>query len=552
MLSLPGARYRICVRAIPVPSPAGAAHIFCMDIPRNRDGIGRYTFGTHRAGPALKTVPALIPGLVPLSPAAQQVLDACRAAGGRPLIVGGSVRDALLGDPSSDVDIEVHGAGMEALQETVPGEKGDHGSFGVLHTVLNGEEFDLALPRRADGTTEDVGLEEAFARRDFTINAMGWDPETGELIDPFGGRSDLEDGVLRHTGESFDRHPVHVLRGIRFAGRYGFDLAPETLQLCRDMAPRYAEIPREKVWGEFQKIAAGAPRPSRSLEALYETGWDGNYPALADVRGVPQDPVWHPEGAVDVHLGLAADAAAAAAVETNLEAGDRTVAVLAALLHDVGKAEHHQLHPDGSITNHGHAEGGVEPAREFLNAIGAPGHIKDKVLPIIREHMCHTGNREKVTHTMVFRLIRRLNEGQRGPTLADWARVVDADLAGRGPGAKPPVGARWLEVAEQIGASSATDPILRGPDLESLGMKKGQEFSWIIRESLDAQDDGVFTDREGALAWAAENRERIIADQRPRWEALQAERRRLSDLKIAKARAEAKAVKQARRAAAGA
>lgn len=523
-----------------------------MDTPRNRDGIGRYTFGTHRTGPALKKAPVIIPGLVPLSPAAHEILDACRTAGGRPLVVGGSVRDALLGDPSSDVDIEVHGADPEALQELVPGEKGDHGSFGVMHTVLDGEEFDLALPRRADGTTNDVGLEEAFARRDFTINAMGWDPETGELIDPFGGREDLEAGVLRHTGETFDQHPVHALRGIRFAGRYGFGLAPETLKLCREMAPSCADIPRAKVWREFEKIAVTTVHPSRSLEALYETGWAENYPALANIRGVAQDPVWHPEGAVDIHLGLAADAAAAAASETVLGDDDRTVAVLAALLHDVGKAEHRQVHPDGSITNHGHDEGGVEPAREFLNAIGAPGHVKDRVLPIIREHMCHAGNAGKVTAKMVYRLIRRLDEGQRGPSLADWARVVDADLAGRGPGAKPPIGAHWLEIAEHLGVSSATAPILRGPDLESLGMKKGQEFAWIIRESLDAQDDGVFTDSEGAVAWAAANRDRIIAEQRPRWEALQAERKRLNELKIAKARANAKAVKQARRAAAAA
>lgn len=520
-----------------------------MDYPRNRDSIGRYAYGTHAPGPQLVTGAAILPDLIPLSPAAQQVLAACRAAGGRPLIVGGSVRDALLGDPPTDVDIEVHGADLEALQDLVPGEKGGHGSFGVLHTVLDGEEFDLALPRRADGTTEDVDLEEAFARRDFTMNAMGWDPGTGELIDPFGGRKDLEDGVLRHTGATFDQHPVHALRGIRFAGRYGFNLAPETLRLCQVMAPQCAEIPRGKVWREFEKIATGAVHPSRSLEALYETGWAANYPALANVRGVAQDPIWHPEGAVDIHLGLAADAAAAAASEARLDEGDRTVAVLAALLHDVGKAEHRQEHPDGSITNHGHDEGGVEPAREFLNSIGAPGHIKDKVLPIIREHMCHAGNASNVTSKMVYRLIRRLDEGQRGPSLADWARVVDADLAGRGPGAKPPIGAHWLEIAETLGVSSATDPILRGPDLESLGMKKGQEFAWIIRESLDAQDDGVFTDHEGALAWAAENRERIISEQRPRWEALQAERRRLNELKIAKAREDARALKQARRAA---
>lgn len=531
-----------------VPAAVHAAHIQGMSTPQNRDNIGRYTYATHAPGPELGAHTEVLAGLIPLSDAAEAVLESCRAAGGRPLIVGGSVRDALLGDPGTDVDIEVHGADPVLLMQLLPGEKGTHGSFGVLHTVVDTEDFDLAIPRRADGSTENVGLAEAFARRDFTVNAMGWDPETGELIDPFGGRADLAAGILRHTSDAFTAEPVHVLRGIRFAGQHGFELAPETLEMCRSMAPLAPAIPREKVWREFQRIAAAAVQPSRSLEALYDTGWAAHYPALANVRGLTQDPVWHPEGAVDIHLGLAADAAAHAAADSGLEEPERTVAVLAALLHDVGKAEHRQVHPDGRITNHEHAEGGVEPAREFLTSIGAPAAVKDKVLPIIREHMCHASNQRKITRTMVHRLIRRLDEGQNGPTLADWARVVDADLAGRGPGAKAPVGALWLEVAETLGPAAGTPPILRGPDLEAAGMKKGLEFGWIIRASLDAQDDGLFTDTAGAMEWVAANAERVIAEQRPIHEALQIQRRKSNDEKIAAARAAAKAAKAAKRA----
>lgn len=501
-----------------------------------------------------------MPGLMQLSPEAWAVLDACREAGGRPLIVGGSVRDALLsletGEavPSKDVDVEVHGITPEALLGALPGNVQEVGaSFGVLTTRLGGQDFDVSVPRRDSKTGDghrgfdieldpDITLEEAFARRDFTMNSMGWDPYSGELIDPFGGSKDLEARILRHTrAETFPDDPLRPLRAAQFSARFDLEIAPDTLELCRSMKDTFVQLPKSRLWKEFDKLVTLGRTPSRGLEALYQTGIAEHFPALADVRGCPQDPVWHPEGAVDVHLGLAADAAAKAAERDGVDPTARRVAVLATLLHDVGKADHSQEGPDGCITSHGHAAGGVAPADGFLAAIGAPNEVREKVLPLIREHMRHVSFRGAPTEAAVRRLMRDLaGDSGNGPRIEDWARVVDADLAGRGPGAKPPVSGPWLDVAATV---SADPPILRGEDLAAAGIPRGQEWGWIVRASLAAQDEGVFSDTAGAVEWAKANREAVTAAEKPRWEAAKARRSAIQKARIGASRAQARAGK---------
>jgi tRNA nucleotidyltransferase (CCA-adding enzyme) len=248
------------------------------------------------------------------------VLDALRAAGGRPLIVGGSVRDALLSRSSGetidpkDIDIEVYGLSRMELWKALPGDVQEFGqSFGVFNTTLNGQDFDVALPRRdnktGDGhrgfvveTDENLDHATAFARRDFTINAMGWDDETGELVDPHGGRADLEAGILRHTSDKFDEDPLRVLRGVQFAGRFDLELAPETAELCREMAPAFDQLHKDGIWKEFHKLTAKGTHISKALQALHAAGWEDHFPGLAATRGVPQDLTWHPEGDVNIHL----------------------------------------------------------------------------------------------------------------------------------------------------------------------------------------------------------------------------------------------------------
>jgi len=373
-----------------------------------------------------------------LAPDVEQVLAAIRGAAGRPMLVGGWVRDALLGTQGKDVDIEVYGlADPDALGAALAGagtvtETGK--SFGVFKVRSGDAEVDVSLPRRESKTGAghrgfavipdgSLGFAHASARRDFTINSIMADPETGEIIDCHGGVEDLHAGILRRTSAAFAEDPLRVPRGVQFAARFGFTMAPETARLCRDLLGSYAELSIERVWGEWEKIGTRGTHISRALAVLRDTWWDTRYPEFAYMHGVAQDPEWHPEGDVWTHVGLAADQGARLADEAGLTGTDRLVIVFAALLHDIGKVTHTQI--GDRITSHGHAEAGVAPAAVFLRSIGCPDAIIERITLLIREHMNCFG---RPTKPAVRRLVRRLVPA----TLAELALVCSADAKGRG------------------------------------------------------------------------------------------------------------------------
>lgn len=503
--------------------------------PRQPRGIpagGEYAPYAHAEGTALQG-PTILPSLIELTPEAQSIIDALRAAGGRPLVVGGSVRDALLardsGKPveSKDIDIEVHGLPVEDVAAAIPGEVNLVGkSFGVFTTRINGQDFDISLPRRDSKTGEghrdfdvelhpDITLEEAFSRRDFTINSMGWDDATGELLDPFNGRADLDARILRHTSDAFDDDPLRVLRGVTFAGRFGMEFAPETAELCRGIAPLYGTLPKERIWKQFHGLAAKGTHISKALQALHDSGWEHHFPGIAATRGVPQEPEWHPEGDVHTHLGMAGDQAAAIARRDGLDEDDTATLVLAAMTHDFGKAHSTVIWSDGRVFAGGHHATGIEPAREFLEQIGAPGEYGKQILPLIDRHMCHTpGGGEEISDSAVRRLLRRLDHANGGPTIQTWARLVEADHAGRGAGAR--VGRNylpdWLAIADRLGNERAVSTtLLKGPHLAEAGIPRGPLWAYIVSMSEDAQDDGEFSDEAGVKAWLAANRTKLVA-----------------------------------------
>lgn len=517
-----------------------------------------------------------IPDLIDLNEETHQVLDALRAAGGRPLIVGGAVRDGLLSRAhggtvdSMDIDIEVYGLSKDKVRKALPGDISEVGqAFGVFITSVNGQDFDVALPRQdnktGDGhrgfvveTDPNMPFEVAFARRDFTMNAMGWDPESGELVDPLGGRADLEAGILRHPSDKFQEDPLRVLRAVQFAGRFNMELAPETAELCREMAPSFHELHKDGVWKQFRKLTTEGTHISKALEALHASGWEQHFPGLAATRGVPQDLRWHPEGDVNVHLGLAGDQAAAIARRDGLGEEDTSTLVLAAITHDFGKAVSTKIKGDGTITSGGHHETGVDPAREFLDQIGAPGRYAEKILPLVREHMCHTpGGGVEVSDSAVRRLLRRLDNAGGGPTLKQWSQLVEADKAGRGEGARHTRNylSDWLEIADRLGNETAiSKTLLKGPHLAEAGIPHGKLWAFIVAQSEEAQDDGAFSDEAGAKEWLATNGDAILTEANRRLQKATAayEKKKAAQDIITKARAavqkaEAKALKAAKR-----
>ena len=462
------------------------------------------------------------PGLVELTPAAQVVVRACVKAGGRPLLIGGGVRDALLGDQHpKDIDIEVYGVSdadqfFEAMAGVGTWSDVVGKSFGVVKVRLGQESFDISLPRRDSkvgdghrGFVIEVGTDmteaEASQRRDFTVNTMGWDPVTEELVDCWGGRADLEKGVLRATSAQFSEDPLRVLRGMQFTARFGWRMDNETVATCTSLRDAFGQLATERVGEEWRKALTKGRHFTAMAGQLKATGWLSHFSELAVLDGLEQEPDWHPEGDVLTHSALAAEAAAKLADEAGLEGDDRFVIVAAALLHDFGKptTTRHEVVAAGTprITSKGHPEAGQAPALAFLRAIDCPERLRQRIVPLVAEHMAATA--VEPTHRAVLRLARRLAPAR----MADWALVVKADRLGRGGLTQ---GAddldRWLQVAKELKVEKVpTERILTGYHLIDAGWKPGREFKDVLAAAIRAQDDGEFVDQAGAIAWFRRN-----------------------------------------------
>ncbi len=450
------------------------------------------------------------------------VLDALQGVG-RPRIVGGAVRDWLLGLEPKDLDFEVGGASFAAIHEVLKplGATDVVGrSFGVIKLRLpSGTEYDISLPRRESKTgaghrgfhvepDPSLGDAEAAARRDFTINALAWDPAARRLIDPHGGEADLRARRLRHTSPAFVEDPLRVLRGMQLAARFDLSLDPATATLCRSISPAYAELPVERVWHEWAKWAEKAQKPSRGLAVLAETGWLAHFPELAALAGCPQDPAWHPEGDVFTHTGHCCDALARDPEWINASPRRRRLLLLATLLHDVGKpaCTTREEKPPGSgrlrWVSPGHEPAGVAPAEAFLRRIGAPHDHAPTISPLVANHMVHHhGGPDGLSPQAIRRLARRLHPA----TLADLAAVMRADSDGRPPLQSPETHAlirRLLERAATLAvADAAPRPLLLGRHLIAAGLAPGPEFKRLLDAAFEAQLDGAFADESGALIW---------------------------------------------------
>lgn len=429
------------------------------------------------------------------------------------MLVGGFVRDLIMGRPaaSKDIDVEVYGLTFAALAEALgrAGRVDEVGkSFGVLKVRAGDADLDVNVPRRERKVsaghrgfdiTPDMGLDfaEASARRDFTMNAILLDPEAGTVIDCHGGLEDITAGVLRHTSAAFAEDPLRVLRAVQFAARFGFRLAPETAALCRSLAGSYGELPVERVWCEIEKIGTRGKDITAALTALEASDWERHFPQIAALHGVEQDPEWHPEGDVWVHSGLAADQAARLADEAGLTGADRFTVVMAALAHDFGKVSNTQR-AAGRIVSHGHAAAGVEPAQAFLRGTGCPEGLIARIVPLVREHMCCTG---RPTKPAVRRLARRLAPA----TMAELVLVCGADRAGRGDPDAPNLALPWLAAAADLKVTERpAKGLLTGDHLIAAGMKPGPPFRPLLAAALEAQDAGEFEDEAGALRWLAQ------------------------------------------------
>ena len=443
------------------------------------------------------------------------------------LAVGGAVRDHLLKNPPDrDVDLEVYGLSYARIAEILRphfrvGLVGQ--AFGVLK--VSGRdgtrrfEIDVSLPRRESkngvghkgfeiDTEPRLSYDEAFARRDFTVNAIGMRRD-GALIDPYNGRADLEKKILRAPSARFKDDPLRVLRGMQFAARFGFTMESRTLEYCREVLDEFPTLSKERIYDEWRKWALRGKYPSMGLDVLKESGWIGAFPELAALVGTPQNPKWHPEGDVWTHTALVCNEARLA-IEKARETGEpfseieQTALMFAALAHDFGKPLTTRRDAEGVIRSHGHAEQGFKPARAFLESMKAPNLTVDMVLPLVREHMV-------VVHHMLGaptpKAVRRLACKLEPASLRLWVALCQSDALGCFPPAAEARTIRfraddWLQTAHEANVvNEKPAQLVNGRDLIPLGVAPGPEMGRILRAAYDAQIDGAFATAAEGLEW---------------------------------------------------
>lgn len=428
-----------------------------------------------------------------------QLAQAIQSAGGRALIVGGWVRDRLVGALSKDIDVEVHSLSADALEGILC----DLGafdavgaSFGVYKFTPHGERsaLDVSLPRREVKTGVGhkafsieidpwAGIEKAASRRDFTLNALAYDPLTNKVLDPFGGTDDLANGILRHTSPAFSEDPLRVLRAMQFCGRFKLKACEDTLSLSYSLSREFVSLSGERVWGEWEKWASKSTEPSMGLHFLYQCGWLIHFPELARMLWCPQDREWHPEGGVWAHTKHVCDAAARIAVRESLSHEDRVVLLMAALLHDVGKPCT-TIWEGGRIKSPGHAEVGRQLARKFFSVMsGVPNHVVDRVCELVGLHMYHLNE-------ITPRVVRRLVHTHLKYNSVDMlALLMEADHSGRPPlpVGMPASAALLRDEVHTYLSNMKPEPLVMGRHLLEKGWKPGVEMGAKLKELYELQ-----------------------------------------------------------------
>ncbi len=449
----------------------------------------------------------------------RSVLEAIRQAGGRPRLVGGCVRDHLLGLPTKDYDVEIGLLSFDALHRVLApfGSTDVIGrSFGVIKLRIGAVEYDFSLPRRESKTgaghrgfhvrpEPELDDASAAARRDFTINSIAYDPFSNRFIDPHGGMQDLKARRLKHTSEAFVEDPLRVLRAMQFAARFDLSLDPSTARLCSSIMDAHKELPVERIWGEWDKWATQSSIPSRALRVLAETNWIKHYPEIANLQGTPQEPEWHPEGDVFVHTQHCLDAMIGHTSWTKRSLNDRRVLSFSVLAHDFGKpSTTAYIERRGFMrwTSHGHEAAGGPFAEYFMHRIGAPRDLHEPVRMLVINHLLHHHQHKPgYSDTQIRRLARRLTPA----TIDDLCDVMKADAWGR-----PPMSASSsLVLIEELQVQAqrlsvrtqGPSPLLLGRHLLAEGLKAGPSFKAILDEAFEAQLDGSFNDESGAISW---------------------------------------------------
>ncbi len=433
-------------------------------------------------------------------PAFRAACDAVRrlkAAGFEAGLVGGSVRDLLLGHVPADFDL-VTTAVPEQLAKLFPGSRSVGASFGVSLIDAGEFRFEAATAREErnylDGRHPELirytdSLECDMVRRDFTINALWYDPVAEVVCDCVGGVADLERGILRTVGapeERFREDYLRMLRAVRFAARLGFVLAPGTRRAIADLAPLAAELAPERIAGELTRMLTG-PAPDRAMRMLLELGLlRAVLPEAADLDGVEQPPQFHPEGDVFTHT---------MEMLRHMVHPDPPLA-WSVLLHDIAKPLTQTVDETGRIRFFGHEEAGALLAGRILDRLRFPTAFRESVVQAVRNHMRFAAVREMRT-AKLRRLLAEPNfslelELHRLDCIAChgflecFVFLLDELAERRRRGEEAALPERWVT----------------GKHLIAAGCRPGPQFGPLLEQVYDRQLAGEFADPAAALAAA--------------------------------------------------
>lgn len=438
-----------------------------------------------------------IPFTFPASPgfeAAADVAAVIQHAGFAAYLVGGAVRDAVAGYPPLDHDLAT-AARPEELRKLFPELKTVGAAFGVSLLDYNGVTLEIATFREErnylDGRhpelvchTRDAALD--VLRRDFTVNALLYDPVAGEILDHVGGIDDIRRGIIRTVGNPEDRFGedyLRMLRSIRFAARLGFDIEASTWQAIRRLAPLTAKLAAERVREELTAMLLGAA-PARAFRLLHDCGiLNALLPEVAMLDTVDQPPDFHPEGNVFCHTLIMLEHLVAPSVEL----------AWSVLLHDVGKAPARALDENGRIRFFGHEAVGAEIAEAILRRLRFSTGSIELVANSVRRHMhfAQVGNMKKSTlrkllASPAFELeleLNRLDCLSCHGLMDAFVRLLD-------------------EVIAREGEVELPEPLLRGRDLIEAGLKPSPHFGTALAALYERQLNGEITTAAEALAAA--------------------------------------------------
>ena len=435
----------------------------------------------------------------------EEILNNLIKIGCQPILVGGCIRDLFLNIPNKDFDIEIFHINsldtIEKLLQKYGNVKLVGKSFGVLTLSIDSYDFDFALPKKKKKvgnshqdfeitTNSNLTFKQAARRRDFTINAIGYDFKSKEFLDPFNGLEDLKNKILRHIDDkTFVEDSLRVYRAVQFVSRFDLKLDCKTKELCKNIVNKdnLKYLPKERVYEEFKKLFLKSQKPSIGFELMRELGVLKYFSELEKLIGCEQDEEYHPEGDVWIHTLMTIDELASIlSKEREFNEYRKLYLFYAILCHDLGKP-YCTKEINGKITSHKHEVLGIEPSISFLSKLTNEKKFIDIVCSLVKSHLAPF---QLYLSESSLKAVKRLSLKV---NIEDLCLVCLADCLGRNikDKNKCPKATSWLlEKAKELNIHNiAIKQLVQGRDLIELGFKPGVKFKEILEFAFDLQLD---------------------------------------------------------------